>query len=45
MAEMDPGKGECFLVVDDDERLRERLAWALRERGFEARSAAGPDTP
>jgi two-component system response regulator RegA len=33
-----------ILVVDDDERLRERLARALRRRGFACRTAAdGPE--
>ncbi|MCO4745343.1 MAG: response regulator [Proteobacteria bacterium] len=32
-----------FLLVDDDERLRERTARALRDRGFEVVTADGPD--
>lgn len=33
-----------ILLVDDDERLRERLALALRDRGHDVRTADGPDT-
>ncbi len=32
--------GSAFLVVDDDDVLRTRLGRALRERGFEVRTAA-----
>jgi two-component system response regulator RegA len=32
-----------LLLVDDDEVLRERLARALRDRGFEVRTAGGYD--
>ncbi|MEL6716728.1 MAG: response regulator, partial [Planctomycetota bacterium] len=32
-----------MLLVDDDEILRERLARALRERGFDVRTAANVD--
>lgn len=35
--------GPSFLVVDDDAAFRERLARALRDRGFEVRVAAGYD--
>jgi two-component system response regulator RegA len=31
------------LLVDDDEVLRERLASALRDRGYEVRTAGSPD--
>jgi two-component system response regulator RegA len=31
-----------ILLVDDDENLRERMARALRDRGHEVRTAAGP---
>lgn len=33
---------EHYLLVDDDERLRPRLATALRERGAEVTEARGP---
>lgn len=32
-----------FLVVDDDQQLRERVARALRQRGYEVTTAAGYD--
>ena len=31
-----------ILLVDDDENFRERMARALRDRGHEVRTAAGP---
>jgi two-component system, response regulator RegA len=34
---------QSLLLVDDDERFRERLARALMERGLEVRTAAGHD--
>lgn len=37
-----PPRGACFLLVDDDPRIRDRLAQALRDRGYRARVAAGP---
>lgn len=36
-----PAQGASILVVDDDELFRDRLARALRERGYEARTASG----
>ena len=36
----DPRDGRTLLVVDDDERFRERLMQAFRARGFEVRGAA-----
>ena len=36
-------EGESLLLVDDDETLRERLARALRRRGYEVRTAASAD--
>jgi len=36
-------KRGCWLVVDDDDRLRERLVQALLDRGLPARGAAGYD--
>lgn len=36
-------EGASILVVDDDELFRERLARALRDRGYEVRTAAGYD--
>ena len=32
-----------ILLVDDDENFRERMARALRDRGHDVRTAAGPD--
>ena len=45
---MDPASAlnvdaRSMLIVDDDEIFRERLARALRERGFEVRTAEGFD--
>ncbi len=43
MTERDPraeGEPRSILIVDDDEVLRERLARAFRDRGYEARTAA-----
>ena len=37
-----PAAGSLFLVVDDDDRLRERLARALVDRGYRAVTADGP---
>jgi len=37
-----PPAGSSLLLVDDDERLRERLALALRERGFKVTARPGP---
>lgn len=34
--------GSRILLVDDDERLRERLGRALRDRGYSVRTAPGP---
>ena len=39
----DPRDGRTLLVVDDDERFRERLMQAFRARGFEVRGAADYD--
>ena len=36
-------EARSMLLVDDDETLRERLARALRDRGFEVRTASGVD--
>jgi two-component system response regulator RegA len=36
--------GASLLIVDDDEVLRERLARAFRERGFDVRTADGHST-
>ncbi|MEO0660442.1 MAG: response regulator [Planctomycetota bacterium] len=36
-------EARSMLLVDDDEILRERLARALRERGFDVRTAANVD--
>lgn len=36
-------EGASILVVDDDELFRERLARALRDRGYEIKTAAGFD--
>lgn len=36
-------QGASMLIVDDDATLRERLALALRARGFEVRTAANYD--
>ena len=36
-------QGASMLIVDDDATLRERLALALRARGFEVRTAASYD--
>lgn len=38
-----PAEGASILVVDDDDLFRERLARALADRGYEARTAAGYD--
>jgi len=38
-----PPTGSHFLLVDDNERLRERLAVALRTRGYEVQTAASAD--
>jgi two-component system, response regulator RegA len=38
-----PGENASILVVDDDDVFRERLARALRERGYEVKTAAGFD--
>ncbi|MCB9742750.1 MAG: response regulator [Alphaproteobacteria bacterium] len=37
-----PPAGSRFLLVDDDERLRTRMARALRDRGYEVLTASGP---
>ncbi|MCB9765371.1 MAG: response regulator [Alphaproteobacteria bacterium] len=37
-----PEPGSVFLLVDDDVRLRERLALALRDRGYGVHTADGP---
>ena len=39
----DPRDGRTLLIVDDDDRFRERLMQAFRERGFETRGAADCD--
>lgn len=38
-----PEAGSRFLLVDDNERLRHRMARALTERGYVVRTAEGPD--
>lgn len=38
-----PATGASILVVDDDELFRERLARALRDRGYEVKTAEGYD--
>ena len=38
-----PPEGASILVVDDDDLFRERLARALRDRGYEIKTAAGFD--
>jgi two-component system response regulator RegA len=38
-----PDPARSLLIVEDDERLRGRLARALRERGYETREAADYD--
>lgn len=38
-----PAEGASILVVDDDDLFRARLARALADRGYEARTAAGYD--
>ncbi len=35
-------EGSVVLVVDDDERLRARLTWAVSDRGYEVGAASGP---
>ena len=42
-AAAEPRDGRTLLLVDDDERFRERLMQAFRERGFEVRGAADYD--
>jgi two-component system response regulator RegA len=42
-APADPRDGRTLLIVDDDERFRERLMQAFRARGFEVRGAADYD--
>ncbi|MCB9745592.1 MAG: response regulator [Alphaproteobacteria bacterium] len=39
---MIPPAGSHVLLVDDDDRLRERMARALRERGYVVHTASGP---
>ena len=39
----DTRDGRTLLIVDDDERFRERLMQAFRERGFDARGTADCD--
>lgn len=41
MSETRPSVARSFLVADDDEVFRERIARALRARGFEVREASG----
>ncbi len=43
MSKVLPEPGSLFLVVDDDDRLRERLARALVDRGYRALTADGPE--
>ena len=38
---MTPPAGSCFLLVDDDDRLRPRLARALEDRGYTVIQASG----
>ena len=38
-----PDPARSLLIVEDDDRLRERLARALRERGYETREARDYD--
>jgi two-component system response regulator RegA len=40
-SQLEPARS--LLIVEDDDRLRERLARALRERGYETREAADYD--
>ncbi len=40
MTAADPRDGRALLIVDDDDRFRERLMQAFRERGFDVRGAA-----
>lgn len=40
-SQVDPARS--LLIVEDDDRLRERLARALRERGYETREASDYD--
>ena len=42
-AHTDPRDGRTLLIVDDDERFRERLMQAFLARGFEVRGAADYD--
>jgi two-component system response regulator RegA len=42
---MSPDDKRSVLVVDDDDVFRGRLVRALVERGFDARGAAGADSP
>ena len=42
-ADADPRDGRTLLLVDDDERFRERLMRAFQARGFEVRGAADYD--
>jgi len=39
-----PPPGSLFLIVDDNERLRERLAYALHHRGYRTITADSPAT-
>jgi len=43
IAEMAREAEQSILLVDDDDTLRERLARALRERGYDVRTAANAD--
>jgi two-component system response regulator RegA len=38
-----PIAGSRFLLVDDDDRLRDRMARALRDRGYQVEVADGPE--
>lgn len=40
---MGPEPGASFLIADDNDALRERLAKALRDRGYDVRTAANAD--
>lgn len=40
---MGPEKGASFLLADDNDALRERLGRALRDRGFDVRTAVSAD--